>query len=386
MTGRRRATRLSSIDLMRAVAIVLMTLVHFVENLAGSFEIADGPFIGANRYWWMPTGFAAPLFTFLSGVSYRLWADAGAARGRDSDELSKITIRRGLFLILFGFAFNVLVWLPEDVFNWDILTLIGTAMLALDIARRTPPAVTAFACGLLVGLAPTLRAVADYRAFWADGFYDYEFTLGEVVLGYLATGYFPVFPWLALPLAGFLAAPLIYGRGGADGGTGGNGEPALRSPVMAGGLLVVAAVIVMASRPLAPPRLITHDRLWAMFPPTTAYVLGTIGGTILFATLLHRTIDARTSDPGPLLRIAGAMSRHSLTLYILHHVAHVWPLWIAGFLTTGDPTGLWQVATPVSTAIAWAVAFLLFVAWLAERLDRPGTPSAESLLRWLCEP
>ena len=107
MTGRRAATRLVSIDLLRAVAIVLMTLVHFVENLAGSYDMENGPFIGANRYWWMPTGFAAPLFTFLSGVSYRLWADAQASRGRDPEELSKITIRRGLFLILFGFLFNV---------------------------------------------------------------------------------------------------------------------------------------------------------------------------------------------------------------------------------------------------------------------------------------
>jgi uncharacterized membrane protein len=374
------ATRLSSIDLLRASAIVLMTLVHFVENLAGSIDIHDGPFIGANRYWWMPTGFAAPLFTFLSGVSYRLWADSAASRGRDSEELSKITVRRGLFLILFGFAFNVLVWMPEDVFNWDILTLIGTGMLALDVARRTAPAVGIVACGLLVGLAPVLRAVADYRAFWAAGFYDYDFTLGDVLQGYIATGYFPVFPWLALPLAGFLAAPLIYAH---DDGT---AKPWVRSPLLVGGILVAAAAVVMASRPLVPARLITHDRLWAMFPPTTAYVIGTIGGGILLATLLHRTLDVRASGRGPLLRIAEAMSRHSLTLYVLHHVAHVWPLWIAGFVFTGELDGLWQVATPVSTSIAWAVAFLFFAAWLVERLDRPGIPSAESLLRWLCDP
>lgn len=377
MTGRRATTRLASIDLLRTVAIVLMTLVHFVENLAGSYNIESGPFIGANRYWWMPTGFAAPLFTFLSGVSYRLWADAQAARGRDSEELSKITIRRGLFLILFGFAFNVLVWMPEDVFNWDILTLIGTAMLALDVARRTPPAVAVVACGLLVGLAPVLRAVADYRAFWAAGYYDYDFTLADVLTGYLATGYFPVFPWLALPLAGFVAAPWIYGH-----------DADRRPPgaLAIGGILLAMAGVVMAVRPLVPARLITHDRLWAMFPPTTAYVLGTIGGGIVLATILHRAIDGRSGGPGWLTSIAGAMSRHSLTLYILHHVAHVWPLWLVGFVAAGDPDAFWQVATPVPTAIALAVTFLCLAAWLAERMDRPGTPSAESLLRWLCEP
>jgi len=377
MTGPRPAPRLASIDLLRTAAIVLMTLVHFVENLAGSWEVVDGAFIGANRYWWMPTGFAAPLFTFLSGVSYRLWADGQRARGRDEGEISKITVRRGLFLILFGFAFNVLVWLPEDVFNWDILTLIGTAMLALEVARRAPPSVTVVACGLLIGLAPVLRATTDYRAFWAAGYFDYDFTFADVTLGYLATGYFPVFPWLALPLAGYAAAPLVYAA-----------DPA-RSPraaFLVGGLLVAAAVAVMALRPIVPTRLVTHERLWAMFPPTTGYVLGTIGGVILLSAALHRTLDTSAARGGPLLQLAGAMSRHSLSLYVLHHVAHVWPLWLAGVVATGEPDALWQVATPVPTAIAFAVAFLLLGAWLAEQMDRPGAPSAESLLRWLCEP
>jgi len=376
MTSRRASARLVSIDLLRTLALVQMTLVHFVENLAGSYDIESGPFIGANRYWWMPTGFAAPLFTFLSGVSYRLWADAQVSRGRDSEELSKITVRRGLFLILFGFAFNVLVWMPEDIFNWDILTLIGTAMLALDVARRTPPAVTVFACGLLVGLAPILRAVADYRSFWAAGYYDYDFTFADVLTGYLATGYFPVFPWLALPLAGFAAAPWIYGP---------EADRRPRAALAIGGLLLATSAAVMAVRPLVPARLITHDRLWTMFPPTTAYMLGTIGGGIALAAVLHRAIDGRDDVPEWLERIVGAMSRHSLTLYVLHHAAHVWPLWIAGFVTAGDPDALWQVATPASTAIAWAVAFLCLAAWLTEWMDREDAPSAESLLRWLCE-
>ena len=376
---RRTAARLPSIDVLRTIAIVLMTVVHFVENLSGSFDAVNSPFIGANRYWWAPTGFAAPLFTFLSGASYRLWSDAQKARGRDPVEVTKITVRRGLFLILFGFVFNVLVWMPEDVFNWDILTLIGTAMLALAVARQTPTAVPVVACGLLIGLAPTLRAAADYRESWAAGFYDYDFTLADVVLGYLATGYFPVFPWLAMPLAGFVAAPLIYRRDAA--GPSGRG-------LLIGGTLVAAAALAataMAYR-LVPERLVIGDRWWTMFPPTTAYVLSTIGGIMLLASFLHRSLDARPGAGGHLIRIAGAMSRHSLTLYILHHVAHVWPLWLWGFATTGEATSLWQVAMPPATAIAWAAAFLFAAAWLSEWMDRPGRPSAESLLRWLCEP
>jgi hypothetical protein len=111
-----------------------------------------------------------------------------------------------------------------------------------------------------------------------------------------------------------------------------------------------------------------------------------MGGVMLLAALLHCSLDASSTGGGRSLRVAGAMSRHSLSLYIIHHVAHLWPLWLVGFVTTGDATALWQVAMPVSMAICWAVACLCAMAWMADRMDRPGSLSMESLLRWLCEP
>jgi uncharacterized membrane protein len=380
MNDRRSATRLVSIDLLRAVAIVLMTLVHFVENLAGSYGVDGGPFIGANRYWWVPTGLAAPLFTFLAGLSYRLSADAHAARGLPSEEISKITVRRGLFLILLGLVFNVVVWMPEDVFNWDILTLIGTAMLALDAARRAPPAVVLVAIALLVGLAPALRGIADYDTFWSSGYYDYELTLGEVATGFLVTGYFPVFPWLALPLTGFLAAPYLYGPSASATGRGS------RLPWIAGAGLLATAVAVIVAGPFLPVRPSSARTPWSMFPPTTAYVVGMVGGIILAAAALHHTLDRKDREDRCVLRMAGALSRHSLSIYLLHHVIHLWPLWIVGFIVNGEPTSLWQVAMPVWMAIALAAVFLPLATYVARRMDRPGAPSAEACLRWLCEP
>jgi uncharacterized membrane protein len=372
--------RLPSIDVLRAVAITLMVLVHFVENLAGSYGSDGGPFIGANRYWWMPTGFAAPLFTFLSGISYRLWADAQRARGRDSETVGKITVRRGLFLLLLGFMFNVLVWMPEDVFNWDILTLIGVATLALEIARRTPPIVPLCAAALLIALAPVLREAADYRAWWTAGFYEYDFTLADVVLGFLVTGYFPIFPWLACPLVGWLAAPLIFGNATAEPNAAAAARPGPAAAI-GGGLVAAAAAIVTAQAIRSPS--VTP---WGMFPPTTAYVLGTLGLGMLAAYLLHARLDGRSGVPPAWMRVTGAMSRHSLSLYLLHHVAHVWPLWAWGSLVSDDPTSFWQVAMPMPAAIGAAIAFLGVAAWVALRMDRPGVPSAEAALRWLCDP
>ena len=110
-------TRLASIDLLRTVAIVTMVLVHFTENLSGYTP----PFAGLG----------APLFVFLSGVSYFLWSNALVARGQADSAIERISVRRGLFIFGAGFAFNLFVWLPEDIFNWDVLTFIGSALVLL---------------------------------------------------------------------------------------------------------------------------------------------------------------------------------------------------------------------------------------------------------------
>ena len=93
--------RYHSIDILRMVAIFVMVIVHFGENLSG-FDFALA-------------GFGAPLFAMLSGASYRLWINGQATLGVDEEQISKISIRRGLFVIGVGFAFNILVWLPEEI-------------------------------------------------------------------------------------------------------------------------------------------------------------------------------------------------------------------------------------------------------------------------------
>ncbi len=108
----------------------------------------------------------------------------------------------------------MLIWLPEDVFNWDILTLIGCGLICLEALRRAPDAVILLAAAAIVAVAPAMRVVADYPSYWTAGFYDYEFTVADVMLGWLVTGYFPIFPWLAYPLAGYALAPRLLGPSG----------------------------------------------------------------------------------------------------------------------------------------------------------------------------
>ena len=383
--SRPTASRQASIDVLRAVAIGLMVVVHFVENLSGWYDGGSGPFEGVHRVWWLPTGFAAPLFTVLSGMSYRLWLGVQMRRGESAETISKRTVRRGLFLIGLGFAFNVFVWLPEDVFNWDILTLIGLGLLVLDVARRMPDWVVVLAAALVLAVSPALRVVADYPAFWQAGYFDYDFTLVDVLLGWLAVGYFPVFPWLAFPLLGHALAAWLFGEE-VDEQVDVRGE-SRSGRVAASGIAGIATAFALTVSWPALPAAITGEAAlgWTMFPASTAYCLGTLGTVTLAAAALHRVLDGGGQRWGWLLAWATPLSRHALSMYLLHHVVHVWPLWAWGVVTSGETTALWQVVMPPAASFALAAGFLVAAAWLFRWLDQRRMPSAESLMRWVCD-
>lgn len=360
-----------SIDVLRAAAIAAMVVVHFVENLSGQVGPHGGPFGGATRHWWLPTGFAAPTFIFLSGMSYRLWVSDAVRRGQTDRTISIISVRRGLFLIVLGFAFNVLIWLPEDIFNWDVLTLIGCGLLVLNGARRMPEAVVSFTAVLLIAVAPALRVVSDFMSYWTAGYYDYDFTWADVILGFLVTGYFPIFPWLAFLLLGYTLTPRLLGPGRSFG------------PIGTG--CVVASVAVIASWPSLPVAVTGgHANAWTMFPASTAYVLGTLGGVCLAVKLFHGLLDGDGAASSGLASWVTPLSRHSLTLYLLHHAVHIWPLWIYGAATTGEATALWQQAMPVAASLSLAIGFFMIAAVACREADRRRIPLAEDLMRRLC--
>lgn len=371
-----KSPRRPSIDVLRTVAICLMIVVHFVENLSAAYDPSS---MALNR--WMPAGAAAPLFTFLAGVNYRLWCVQRSVRGTNGEALSKTTIRRGLFLLGTGFAFNVLVWLPQDTFNWDVLTFVGIALVSLDVVRRMPVPAVALALVLVLLTSPVLRVVADYPSYWSRSWFDYDVALGDVALGCLVVGYFPLFPWLVFPWVGYLAAPLIYG---AD--TSGSGP--MRRPLLAAAVLVALSGVAFAAWPRLPAGLRAGATDgWTMFPASTAYVLGSLAIALTALTVLHRVLEC-----GPpahwkacLARWTGPFSRHSFSIYVLHHLVHVWPLWVVGLSLGDDPTALWQTAVPAPLAIVMALACIAGCAVLFAWVDRARLPSLEGAMRWLCD-
>jgi uncharacterized membrane protein len=362
--------RLVSIDILRTVAIVVMVFTHFGENLANYTP----PF----------SGFGAPLFVFLSGASFHLWREGRLARGATEAEVTKASVRRGLFVFCAGFAFNLVVWLPEDVFNWDVLTFIGSALLVLEFARRMPAPIRLLVAVMAALVAPILRGVADYPSYWVEGNFECDLTLSQALVGYLATGYFPIFPWIALSLVGYETATRMFSRAT----TRAEPEAAPWSPGWIAVALVSAAIGLLVARPVLPaPIALGMLGGWTMFPPTTEYVLGTLGMAMGLLAILNRAVDRAAHPPVPpgMLRLAKAFSRHSLSIYVLHHLVHLWPMWIAAVVRGDEPTAYWRDAMPTWLSLTLAAAFLALCAAVLARLGSRQAWGLERCMRWLCD-
>lgn len=358
--------RYCSIDLMRGYAVAVMVIVHFLENLAGTRD-------------WSPDGFGAPIFVFLTGVSYRLWLESRHRRGVASGQISQETIRRGLFLVGLGFVFNAVVWLPEDLFTWDVLTFLGCSMCLLNVVRMMPTPAVLLAIGLSIAVSPLMQRLVDYPAYWVNGYFETEQSLSELLSGFLVTGYFPIFPWIALPLSGFVAAPVLLGWTGAT-------RP-LRAKLQWSAAGAILVVMVVATVRTVWPLSVQWLPAWTMFPASVSYMAGVLGMVILLLSGLHQWIDQQQVRwiPAGLLRRAQRFSRYSLTIYLFHHAVHLWPLWIYGYWSAGDATIYWGVALPWWPAFLLSVLFLILCDRVLELVERRRLPTVEALMRWLAE-
>jgi uncharacterized membrane protein len=370
--------RYRSIDILRGLAIILMIQVHFVDNLSRG----EGSFAWLYHASTCLGAVPAPFFAFVSGLSYALWLRKQEWLRRRDEEITRITLRRGLFLFGIGIAFNFFVWLPEETFNWDILTLLGTSLLFLAFARKLPPPVLALICLLVVLFSPLLRVVGEYGAYWNDEIYSYDFTFRDILFGFITNGYFPVFPWIIFPIIGFLCGDLVFGRR----------EPADSIPWrLCGfglGLLALSLIGVVLGAKI-PSVIARHyaDGL-SEFPASTDFVLGMIGFILISSVLLHRWVDRKAdlTVDGRLMTVIRRFSVFSLTVYILHHMVILWPLWVYGALKGhDDPTFYFRRAMSTPTALVLTAVFLVACYFLLVFLERNKKYALESLMRWLCE-
>jgi hypothetical protein len=124
------------------------------------------------------------------------------------------------------------------------------------------------------------------------------------------------------------------------------------------------------------------------YPASTTYIIGFLGLSILSLGLLHRRLDCneRFTGNGSILRFFQRYSAFAFTVYIVHHMAHLWPLWLYGALKgQDDPTFYWKQAMSTPLAFGLAIVFIVGFYFVLIFLERRRKWSFEALMRWVCE-
>ena len=208
--------RISSIDLVRGVVMVIMALDHvrdFYHFGAFSYNPTDmtttTPALFFTR--WV-THFCAPTFVFLAGTSIFL-----GTRRKSKKELSRFLLSRGLWLIFievvvvrFAFFFNFYY----DLTILQVIWAIGVSMICMaGLIHFSPKIVLAIGLIIVFGhnitdawqLQPTDSGYVIWALLRQTGFI-------QVSQHVAVLAFYPILPWLGIMILGFCMGQL-YARG-----------------------------------------------------------------------------------------------------------------------------------------------------------------------------
>jgi uncharacterized membrane protein len=224
--------RLAYIDWMRGLACVLMFQTHCYDSWLSPEARKSSVFVWSQLGGTLP----APLFLFLSGISFALVTERLREKGATPGEIAKTTIRRGAEIFGLGLLFRLQEyalgyrWSPwTDLLRVDILNMLGLSMTLMGIlcwlsaARRTPSASAlpqtvaasrnrGIFTGLLAAAIVTMATPPLWTTYRPDSLpWPLESYLNGVhIFGNPQPWLFPLFPWAAFAFVGLAVGFLLF--------------------------------------------------------------------------------------------------------------------------------------------------------------------------------
>lgn len=310
--------RLTSIDLLRGLVIVIMALDHVRDYVHAASFVSDPTdpattTLGLYLTRWV-THFCAPTFSFLAGVSVFM-----QGRSKSKGELSRFLVTRGLWLIALELVVENIGW-NWNIPGWALLVLwaLGGGMIALAGLIHLPRRAVLGTAVAIIALHDLLDPIPP-QAFGAFAWLWHLLHVPGVVGGNVFIGY-PILPWIGVMALG-------YGLGQVF-----TLEPERRARILmlTGGAMIAAFLVLRGVNIYGDPRpwkVFAEPMRTALsffnvskYPPSLDFVLASLGPVFLILPALEKL-------KGPAAGILLTYGRVPLFFYILH-------IWLAHALVT----------------------------------------------------
>jgi uncharacterized membrane protein len=299
------------VDAFRGILIAHMAFDHasLMFNAGrASEELAGAPAPVFGDLWQFFARFTgipvAPAFFFMAGFMVALTSLARARRGVPHHEVTQRLVVRGLVLIAVDALVMGLPRAAMGFYSFVVLSSIGVALIMLALVRDAPSKLLLPAAVAVLALHPLLDVSALPVALRA--------VLHEPVRSGGFRSLYPVIPWCAFMLVGFVA--------GRDAAT---REQPTRLWLLIAGLCLLAFFAVRLHGGYGnayPPANITSLQFWlfAKYPPDLPFIAWSLAAT--FFGLAAVWWMARRGTP-MLLRPFVVFGRVPFFFYVVHFYA-----------------------------------------------------------------
>jgi len=323
--------RIDSIDLVRGVVMVLMTLDHvrLCVNSSDPGDLTQTTFALFMTKW--ITHFCAPTFVFLAGASAYLFEQRSSCESHAKRKamVSRFLWTRGLWLIFLELTVISFGWYFGPGLLFQVIWVIGAGMLILSMLVYAPRLLTMM-IGIIMIVAHNL--LDSFTPSTCDFLWSliHQLRYFEISANFEVGVEYPLIPWIGVMFVGYGSGALWEM----------NEMRRRRILVTLGGALTITFVLLRWLNTYGDPFPWKPQSNFLMTaasflnchkcPPSLMYLLMTIGPLFLTLACFNKSVPA-------MLRPVVVLGRVPLFYYLLH--LYVIFLVVIGlsWIQTGDP-------------------------------------------------
>ncbi len=354
--------RISSLDFLKGIVMVLMALDHTRDYFHADSFIFDPTDIEKSNLAifftrWV-THFCAPAFSMLAGVSAFIMGQK-----KTKAELSSFLLKRGIWLVFIEFTVINFGWFFDVHFaTVGLITIwsLGISMIVLSALVYLPiQVILAFSIILIFGHNLLDTVHFEGNVFWAilHEFYFYDFKNGYTFF----VGY-PLIPWIAVMSLGYCIGKL-YEK---------NFESNKRRLIL--NYIGISAIVLFFI--LRITNIYGNPENWKVFdtlpktimsffnvdkyPPSLSYLLITLGLPFLFLANSEKM-------KGKIVNFFSTFGRVPFFFYIIHiyliHFAAIFAAGLTGFGWTSMFLSNWVSYQPSLAGYGFSLS-VVYLVWI----------------------